>query len=336
MLNQTAARLRGLIVLILTILFLHTPAIGQQKTGSSSRSGKPIVSRTPWGDPDLQGVYTFATHTPLERPEQFADKATLSENEKAEFEAKRAALFDTAGVYNSFWTAGEGGKLVDRTSLILDPENGRQPPYTERVQKIKEEAEKQVAAKRVGKEDTFDSWEDLSIYTRCIARALPRIYQEYNHGVQILQSPGYVYIYYESMHDVRIVPLDGRAHVDSNIQLWNGDPRGHWDGNTLVVDSRNFNSKQQFEGAFGWGPSEENIHLTERFRKIDATTIEYTVTVDDPATWTRPWTFMIPWRSDDPAYQKPEDLYEFACHEGNYRMMENSLKGSRTLRQSAK
>jgi hypothetical protein len=158
---------------------------------------------------------------------------------------------------------------------------------------------------------------------------MPRIGQAYNHGVMILQTPASVAIFYESMHDVRIVPLDGRPHLHSSIRQWNGDARGRWEGNTLVVDWTNFTEKQEFAGA-----PQGTMRFTERFTKVDANTINYEVTVTDSATWTRPWTFVLPWRADDPNYQKPEDLYEYACHEGNYRMMENSLKGTRALKRA--
>ena len=138
------------------------------------------------------------------------------------------------------------------------------------------------------------------------------------------------------MHDVRIIPLDGRPHIDSGIAQWNGDPRGHWEGNTLVVESTNFSDKQQFEGSYAWGPPQGKLNMTERFTRIDAKTMNYVVTIDDPASWKKPFTFILPWRADDPIYQEPEDLYEFACHEGNYRMMEDSLLGSRALKQTKK
>jgi len=138
------------------------------------------------------------------------------------------------------------------------------------------------------------------------------------------------------MHDVRVIPLDNRPHVDQKIRLWNGDARGHWEGNTLVVESTNFTDKQRFDATSdGWrGVPQGNMRFTERFTKIDARTVEYVVTVDDPTTYTEPWTFVLPWRGDDPDYQEPEDLYEYACHEGNYRMMEDSLSGSRALKQA--
>jgi hypothetical protein len=160
---------------------------------------------------------------------------------------------------------------------------------------------------------------------------MPRLAQAYNHGVEILQTPGYVVIFYESMHNARIIPLDGSPHLPSNVRLWDGDSRGHWEGSTLVVDWANFDPRQEFQGAM-----EGNVHVTERLTRIDANTINEVVTVSDPATWTKTWTYVLPWRADDSNYQKPEDLYEYACHEGNYRQMENALAGSRAIEAKAK
>jgi hypothetical protein len=303
-----------------------------------------VVGRTAWGDPDLQGVYTFSTNTPLERPNSLARKAAFTESELAELEERAEAAREADVVtarpgelgasYNAFWTASEKGRLTGRTSLIVDPEDGRMPPLTPRAQKVREDRVEEAGSRRIGTppfvHTLYNTWEDHPSYTRCLSRPMPRVWQSYNHGVQILQTPGQVVIYYESMHDTRVIPLDGRPHIDSKIRQWNGDARGRWEGDTLVVDWTNFSDKQEWEG----GTLQGNMRFTERFTKIDANTINYEVTVDDPTTWTRPWTFVIPWRSDDPNYQEPEDLYEFACHEGNYRMMEDSISGTKMLKQS--
>jgi len=297
--------------------------------------------RTAWGDPNLQGVYTFSTLTPLERPETLGDKATYTAEELAEAELQsniRPTVAESpiqGNEYNAFWTSNEKGRLVARTSLIVDPPNGRLPPLTEHGQQISDERAAELASRQVGEEPLiytlYDTWLDHPAYTRCVARPMPRIKQAYNHGLQILQTPDYVVIYYESMHDTRVIPLDGRPHIASNIHQWNGDARGHWEGDTLVVDWRNFTDKQDFRDI---GLPQGNTRLVERITKIDENTIEYEVTVHDPMTWTQPWTLVAPWRADDPSFQNPEDLYEFACHEGNYRMMENSLNGSKTLRET--
>ena len=135
------------------------------------------------------------------------------------------------------------------------------------------------------------------------------------------------------MHDVRIIPLDGRSHLDSGVRLWNGDSRGHWEGDMLVVDGTNFSDKQKSEGSapFGGFP-QGNMHVIERFRKVNANTLDYIVTVEDPTIWTRPFTFELPWRGDDPTYRGPDDLFEYACHEGNYRMMEDMITAAKAVR----
>jgi hypothetical protein len=329
----------------MAVLTVSLPVAAEQ---GSTPTGTP--PRTAWGDPDLQGVYTFATQTPVERPQALAGKAVYTEAELAEVtkrsEAARQAREDRPvdptkppGGYDAVWTASERGKLTDRTSLIIDPEDGHVPALTPRAQKIRADIEAEEAARTIGKETIYNTWADHSLYTRCLARPIPRLGQAYNHGVQILQMPGYVAIHYESMHDVRMIPLDGRPHVDSSIRLLNGDSRGHWEGNTLVVDSTNFSDEERFGPAWlngdGWeGLPQGNMKFTERFTKVDAKTIEYVVTVEDPTMYTRPWTFVLPWKADDPNYQKPEDLYEFACHEGNYRMMEDALSGSQALKKA--
>ena len=325
------------------VLMVSLPVAAQQGPAPNWTS-----SRTAWGDPDLQGVYTFATQTPVERPKELAGKAVYTEGELAEVaqraEAARRAREEgpvdptkPPGGYDAVWTASERGKLTGRTSLIVDPEDGRMPALTPQAQKIRAELEAEDAARTIGKETIYNTWADHSLYTRCFARPIPRLGQAYNHGVQILQMPGYVAIHYESMHDVRMIPLDGRPHPDPKIRLLNGDSRGHWEGNTLVVDSTNFSNKERFGPTWlngdGWdGLPQGNMRYTERFTKVDAKTIEYVITVEDPTMYTRAWTIVLPWRADDPNYQNPEDLYEFACHEGNYRMMEDTLSGSRALK----
>ena len=332
----------GAIASVVVLVLLAQMPIAAQQAKAPAKAW--TQTRTAWGDPDLQGVYTFSTPTPLERPNGLAAKDTFTEAELAELEEKTTAGFNSEGnaprpgdpgAYNNFWTSTEKGRLTGRTSLILDPENGRMPPLTERAQKVRDQLVKEAAARRVTvgpvQHSLYDTWKDHPSYTRCVARPMPRIQQSYNHGLQILQTPGYVVIDYESMHNVRIIPLDRRPHLDSGIRLWDGDSRGHWEGNTLVVDWTNFTDKQEWQGQ-----PEGNMHFIERITKVDENTINYEVTVDDPTTWTKPWTFLNPWCSDDPVYQQPEDLYEYACHEGNYRMMEDSLLGTHVIKETLK
>jgi hypothetical protein len=356
-------------------LLTQIPAAGQQASAPAKKTAtakaavsvptKSAASRTPWGDPDLQGVYTFATTTPIERPKALGFRAFYTQEEQVALAKKTEDEFAAenlpvrqgdVGTYNNFWVSSDKGKLTGRTSLITDPEDGRMPPFTERAQKIREKWAADATARQVfvgsacGSQQAqvasnperdalefspcvlFNSWADHPTYTRCIARAMPRMWQSYNHGVQIVQTPGYVVLDYESMHDVRIIPLDGSPHLDANIQQYDGDSRGHWDGDTLVVDLANLNDKMEFPDHIPGAP-EGNMHIVERFTRVDANTVNYQVTVDDPTTWTRPWTFVLPWRSDDPGYQHPEDLFEYACHEGNFRMMEDTLVGSRALKE---
>lgn len=322
--------------IVVLLLFANVTLAGQRP---AARNWTP--SRTAWGDPDLQGVYTFSTLTPLERPNVLTGKGTYTEAELAQLEDQVSEQRSVEGelptpgdpgTYNNFWTSNEKGKLTGRTSLIVEPEDGRKPQLTPQGQKTRQVLVAEAAGRRVGVppfvHTLYKTWQDHPAFTRCLSRPMPRIGQSYNHGIQVLQTPGQVVIHYESMHDVRVIPLDGRPHLDPAIQQWNGDSRGHWEGNTLVVDWSNFTQKQEFEGA-----PQGTMHIVERFTRIDANTINYEITVNDPATWTRPWTFSLPWRADDPGYQNPEDLYEYACHEGNYRMMEDSLSGSRALQQ---
>ena len=343
--HRFLARMSALPVVATLALLAQMPAAGQQAaTRGTQKASAPastsfVVPRTAWGDPDLEGVYTFATLTPFQRPAAETGKAVMTEEEQKALEEqlKKKQEENIATnehfSYNALWFASDQGRPTGRTSILMDPEDGRMPPLTERAQKLRAEMQAHAATKRIGKNVVVDTWEDLSIYNRCIGRPMPRVTQEYNQGAQILQTPGYVTIFYESMHDVRIIPLDGRSHLDSGVRLWNGDSRGHWEGDMLVVDGTNFSDKQKSEGSapFGGFP-QGNMHVIERFRKVNANTLDYIVTVEDPTIWTRPFTFELPWRGDDPTYRGPDDLFEYACHEGNYRMMEDMITAAKAVR----
>ena len=328
-------------------------ACGQtaESPSTSSAATEPVeapsAGLTAWGHPDLQGVYTFSTNTPLARPERLGDKTSFTASELAEFEAqalraRQADVHDPApgtlgSSYNAFWTESEKGRLLARTSLITDPPNGRLPRLTDHGQDILDQYAADMAARRYGEEPfvltAYRIWTDLPAYERCVARPMPRVWQAYNHGAQILQTPDHVVIYYESMHDARIVPLDGRPQLHDDIRFWNGDPRGRFEGDTLVVETANY-AKQWMDAGRSGPPVQfpmDNMRFTERFRRIDENTLSYQVTVEDPTIWTRPWTFEMPWVGDDPNYERPEHLYEFACHEGNYRAIENTIRGSHGL-----
>ncbi len=279
------------------------------------------------GHPDLQGVWTTSTLTPLERPAEFGDKAFMTAAEAAEYE-KRMAEFEKHELgskgrdgelvpYNDFWTE-RNNKIVGsrRTSLIVDPPDGKIPRLTQEAKTAMEARAKYL------KEHPLDGPEDLDLSMRCITRGLPQIPAAYNNNHQIVQAPGYVAILSERIHDARVIPLDGRPHLPPSIRTYMGDPRGHWEGDTLVVDTTNFTEKYSFRG------SDKNLHLIERFTRADADTINYEFTIDDPTAFTKPWTAQLPLQAIDSL------VYEYACHEGNYGMT-GALKGARVEEKKA-
>ncbi len=286
--------------------------------------------KTPWGDPDLQGMWPGNMGVPLQRPESQGTRTSLTDAEFAqkEAQAKRQAdsdrqsttASDSVGIGPpSYWV--ERGTPTRQTSLIIDPPDGRLPPLTAEEQALRKTA-------RGGKgfpgawRGEADSYEDLNIYYRCITRGvlgsiIPVIY---NNGNEILQAPGLVIIRNEMIHETRLIPLDGRPHLNSAIRQYMGDSRGHWEGNTLVIETTNFTDKDAL-GSNGAGyPGDPGHHsadlkLTERLTRVDANTLNYQATVDDPKTWTQPWTILIVLKRNE-HYQ----LFEYACHEGNIAM----------------
>jgi hypothetical protein len=281
--------------------------------------------KTPDGKPDLQGVWTNVTVTPLERPQNLADKAFFTPAEAAAFEKQvvdrnnadrrdGGAEADVGRAYNDAWY-DRGTRVVKtlRTSLVVDPPDGHVPAMLPDAAKRQQER----LAQNRGRQ--FDGPENRSLAERCLVWPTlgpPMLPSFYNNNYQIVQGPGYVAIVVEMIHDVRMIPTDGRPHLPSNVRLWMGDPRGHWEGNTLVVDTTNFTNKTAFRG------SSENLHLIEKFTRTDPDTLTYEVTVEDPSTWAKPWKIEIPMRkTNDP-------IYEYACHEGNY-AMEGMLAGAR-------
>jgi hypothetical protein len=287
------------------------------------------ASRTPDGQPDIQGYWNFQTATPLERPKEFAGKPFLTEAEAAAVEAKEAAENDdevltgapaqgNPGTYNNFWN-DPGLRVVPsrRSSLIVDTPDGKMPPLTPEAQKRRAE---NLAYRRAHPADT---WVERGPNERCLSRPIPRILSSYKMGVQVLQVPGYVVLHYEYFHDTRIIPLDGRPHLDKGIQQWTGDSRGHWEGDTLVVDVTNFNEQETEIVRSFQGLNQKTLHLTERFKRVAPDILNYSVTFDDPATWTRPWTIENHWRTD-----RTQVHYEDACHEGNHGIV-GILSGAR-------
>ncbi len=280
--------------------------------------GEPYtVPRTPWGTPDLQGIWTGdAAHgIPLERPLDAAEIAALTPEEAAA-RRERGTLRSIWG-YEREWRDTTLGFARDAPStqvaMIVDPPDGRLPPLTP-------EGEALVAAAANADRGPPAGPEDLSSWVRCITRGLPGMMMPgvYNNGLQIVQSPGFVAIQKEMIHETRVIPTDGRPHLGPNLTQWLGDSRGRWDGDTLVVDVRNFNGKSSYRG------SGANLTLTERYTRTGPDTLEYRFTVNDPTIWTTPWTGMFTFGRDDTQYE----LVEYACHEGNYGMT-NILSGAR-------
>jgi hypothetical protein len=311
-------------------------AAGQTYTDADSVKWPPPPStytpaRTPWGDPDIQGTYDSLSRIPFERPDE-KGKAVLTDQEWADWE--KANPPNMQG-YNDFWN-NRNFVRDRRTSLVIDPPNGRIPPRTPEAEKKLDAFDKAMHAPGRGK---YDSWEDFRSVSRCIAVHTPQGPMDYNSGVLIMQSPGWVVLVRERL-DTRVIPVDGRAHIDQEIREWNGDSRGHWEGNTLVVDTTNFTDKQMGNG--GRKPVTEpgasagapfipngvtfgNFHLTERFVPVGPNRIHYYATIEDPKTWTKPWTFMLPWQKDD-NYQ----MLEYGCLEGDI-SIEGSLRGERII-----
>ncbi len=334
----------GSIASVAIAAFGVTTIAGQGQSAAPAGIAKPwTMPRTVDGKPDLQGIWTNATLTPLERP-QGQPNLVLNEGEAAKLEkaiADRRERLGKAsdpnrpappqggdgstgaagnvGGYNNFWLdPGERVAVVDgqkRSSLLIDPPNGRLPAYTDEYRARQQERVKAAA----GRGGQYDHPENRPLAERCLLSfgpttpLIPNYF--YNNNLQIVQTPDHVMILMEMVHDARIVRIGGK-HVPKHIRLWMGDSIGHWEGDTLVVDTTNFAPQQQFRG------SSENLHVVERFRRVDASTINYRFTVEDPTTFTSSFTGEIP-------FQASNDLiYEYACHEGNY-ALENVLSGAR-------
>jgi hypothetical protein len=313
-------------VLLATATLVPRPAAAQDKAKASASS------RTPDGKPDLAGIYSFSTITPLQRPETLAGKATLSDGEAVAFEVSENArlnrdLFDpikgqpSAGYapraeggvlsYNEFWYE-RGNRLTGdkRTSLIYDPSSGT-IPFTEAARR------RNAARTQLSNSGLGDSYQDRPLADRCLVgfnSGPPMIPGAYNNNVQILQAPGTVVIINEMVHNARIIPTDGRPHTA--LRQWSGDSRGRWEGDTLIVETINFRRETSLQG------STADTRLVERFTRIDAGTIRYEFTVSDPTSYTQSWSAMVP------LTRIPGPLFEYACHEGNY-ALPNILAGAR-------
>ena len=322
-----------LLAVLATPLAPVAPAVGQPVEAWA-------VSRTPWGDADLQGAWTNVGMTPLERPAEQAGRALLTDEELAE-RADEAVLrrddrqrsegnpgdrqrLDRQGLYyNRFWFPW--ANVSQQTSLVVDPPDGRLPPFTSagqaRAAAGLETSQGTGSFEAIGRRGT-DGPEQRSLWERCLTRVLPRLPGPYNNNVQILQTPDYVVILMEMIHESRVIPLDGRPHVAQRVRQWLGDSRGHWEGDTLVVDTTNFSGKVNFIG------SGAEMHLVERFTRTGPDTVMHAVTVEDAATWERAWTARIPMQ------RSAGRLFEYACHEGNYGLA-GILSGARAAERAS-
>ena len=311
-------RVRGLVTVLAGLALvplLAAPAVGQGE-----------APRTAWGAPDLQGVWDFRTITPLQRPEELGDQEFLTEEEAANREQaavnrdielweaapRRTEAGGSVGAYNNFWM-DRGTNVIEtrRTSLIIDPPNGRMPPLSEDGQR---RADERRARREVS---PADSWLDRSSFDRCILgfnQGPPMTPGGYNQNMQLFQTEDHVVVLNEMVHDSRIIPIDGRARP--GIDSWTGESRGRWEGDTLVVETIDFSAKHSWRG------TTSDRHLIERFTRVDADTLVYEFTVTDPGTWTAPWTAQVPMRLNE------LPLFEYACHEGNY-SLEGILSGAR-------
>ena len=316
-------------VMALATLLMTAPSVAGQST-SNDTARQANVPPTAWGDPDLQGTWTSSGATPMERPDEYQGRETLSDEEVALIRGETAARNDellsaaaqrttaggNVGAYNNFWM--ERGPRSNRTSMLIDPRDGRFPPLTPAGEIAKDSQPR-----------GDDTWEDRHIWERCVTRGgMPNAMfpRSYNNNMQIFQTPGWVVLFLEQVHEVRVVPLDDRPPIAPGIGQWNGASRGHWEGDTLVVETTNLDHRvsalQPWSVFNSHSGSGDGLTLVERFTRAGADMLEYEVEVNDSQMYTRPWTVAFPFERADHL------LYEYACHEGNIGM-EGILSGGR-------
>lgn len=328
------------VFLVAAAAFASQQTAGQSATGSAppaATQAENAAPRTAWGVPDLQGVWSTATITPLERPAgagEFLTEAEVTEIERralaaATDEARGAdRSADVTGAYNDFWwDRGTKAGANRRTSLIIDPPDGKLPALTPSARAYADSPE----ARRV--QDTrrgmfpAASWEDTDLWDRCLTRGLPMMPGPYNNNFQIFQTPDHVVVLHEMIHDARVIPIRANTGDARTVPQWFGNAVGRWEGDTLVVETKNFGAKQEL--LFEPRMSAEGMHLIERFTRVDKGTLNYEFTVNHPTIYSKPWTAVIPLRPGD------GQVFEYACHEGNYGIV-GILAGSRAREKAAK
>ena len=328
--------MRTTLVAIIAALATLTPLAPLAQTSPVQSAKKYTPPRTPWGEPDLQGTYSNRTITPFERPATVAGREFFTAEEAAALEKRaqeqsgdegrsKGTRGDVERAYNDFWW-DRGTKVTSlRTSLVVDPSDGKVPALTAEAQKRAADEPKRPAFRGAGASGRgADTWLDRSTFERCITRGLPGAMSPtaYNNNYRITQGPGIVAIQIEMLGGTRVIPTDGRTHVPASIRQWMGDSVARWEGDTLVVETTHFTDKVLYRGAA------ENLRLVERFTRVGTGEIDYRVTISDPTTFTKSWTLAIPY------VHTGEDLFEYACHEGNYGM-EGILSGAREEERAA-
>ena len=333
--RQVYRRVCATMIVVAMLAFVGVSMAGQTRRGLTDTSATP---RTPWGDPDLQGVWDYWTFTPLERPDEFAERDRLTAEEAAEVARRSNAEAlardeppppgDVGGYSQAVWTDRARATALTQPSLLVDPQDGKLPaltPEAERRAELHSAGGGHPVRVRVGGVNE-DGPEARGVAERCLlgfSTGPPMLPAGYNNNVQFFQAPGYVVLLHEMVHDVRVIPVDGRGPLPADVRQWMGSSRGRWEGDTLVIETTNFSDRTgSFSTSFvSWG-SGENLRLIERFTRVDADTVTYEFTVNDPDTWTTSFTGRFPMnRGDAP-------LYEYACHEGNHGMF-NMLRGAR-------
>lgn len=322
------------------------PAAAQQRATTPPAPAAPAAAKakvpytppkTPWGEPDLQGMWplTHLISTPFQRNPQYGDRRFLTDEEYAAAQksaAARAERYQSGAI-----PAADGGGASRLTSLLSDPPNGRFPELTPKGKEMSDKFYGSYKPRTLNGKPVFDTPEDFDTWDHCITRGMPvsMLTRNYNVGIRVMQSPGYVVILLEMAHEARIIPTNGMPPLDPTIKQYLGESRGHWEGNTLVVETTNFNGKPAMTnsgvpGSPALTPASEKLHIVERFTRTGPETIEYKMTVEDPVVLTRPWSVEFPWQLD-PKY----DMYEYACHEGNT-ALRNYIETSRFERANPK